>query len=976
MDCELTDGIPGIYSVTNSDNQGPYIQTFVDGTIDDGILTITSMGPRNVPNPEYDGVGGIKPKVVVRDYGFGAAAGSVTVGGVPMAIISWNDSTIIGTVDPGTETGQLVVTRGDNGKVSEIGVTVQVGRRPGSRVRIVNTGGSIQSAIDAAGVNDLILVAPGFYDEMLIMWKPVQIQGWGAGSTKINAIKAPPEKLVAWRQHVELLSSEYDLVDGQTTPVGGIVADALFSEEGAGILVLAKELGPSSFSNMDNRGARIDGFTITGADSGGGVVVNGYADYLDISNNRVISNSGFYGGGVRVGHPLLSYTHRNRVFYTDSDNDNIRIRYNHITQNGGLDGAGGGVSMCTGSDDYEVSENFICGNFTLQDGAGIAHFGKSNNGIIQDNNILFNENFNQGMTVNGGGVSIAGKPPFGCPIDPVSGVADPLCLADPNQSLSPGSGSVQILRNLIQGNSSGAGDGAGIRLNRINGLEVVKNLTQPNNWYTVDIINNMIVNNVASLAGGGISLQDTVRTRILHNTIANNDNTSTAGEAFSPGQPNQSNPQAGAGIVSRLHSNALAGFLPAGEAAFSDPELVDNILWHNRKFYFMVDDADPANVLNGLCPDINNSVGLNCTGGLQLYDDLAVLPLGSGLLTPFNSLMTDTTGYENKNNISTLPEFVAEYANGNRESTVTNPEGTTALQPVVAFDEGGNFIRLRYGPLTQTRIDNGQLYGDYHIQSISTAVDAGTDVGITDDFDHELRPSGLAVDIGADEVQQVALLITGKGKDLGDGSIVGLKPLDSPILHSEGGLNSIGSVGNIADPKNWFSVVTGNVTAALQNISAGLNPVSDSRSYLRSEEKKLADARGEFFALSQRLMRIQNNPAVSSSELLSVEKQLAEAKEVFAKEQQQFVHLQKDINNAETYLITAKDKLASLRDDPASSVKDLSYAERDVEKAARGLEKYQGKRLVSVLVLKLMLAVLLLSALAFSVKAWPRLKQK
>ena len=120
--------------------------------------------------------------------------------------------------------------------------------------------------------------------------------------------------------------------------------------------------------------------------------------------------------------------------------------------------------------------------------------------------------------------------------------------------------------------------------------------------------------------------------------------------------------------------------------------------------------------------------------------------------------MTDTTGYEKQNNISTPPEFAAEYINGNRESTITLPEGTTALQPVVAFDEGGNFIRLRFGPLTQARIDNGQLYGNYHIQSTSAAVDAGVNVGITDDFDRELRPSGAAVDIGADEVQQVQLL--------------------------------------------------------------------------------------------------------------------------------------------------------------------------------------------------------------------------
>mgnify|MGYP000455831918 CR=1 FL=1 len=76
-----------------------------------------------------------------------------------------------------------------------------------------------------------------------------------------------------------------------------------------------------------------------------------------------------------------------------------------------------GVGLHTGSDSYQVTDNFVCGNFTLADGAGIAHFGFShtdgNNGpvpLIKDNTVLFNENFNQGITVNGGGILVAGLP--------------------------------------------------------------------------------------------------------------------------------------------------------------------------------------------------------------------------------------------------------------------------------------------------------------------------------------------------------------------------------------------------------------------------------------------------------------------------------------------------------------------------------------------------------------------------------------
>ena len=63
--------------------------------------------------------------------------------------------------------------------------------------------------------------------------------------------------------------------------------------------------GNSRFGLGRNQGARVDGFTITGADTGGGIIVNGYASYLDISNNRVANNSGNFSGGIRVGHPLL-----------------------------------------------------------------------------------------------------------------------------------------------------------------------------------------------------------------------------------------------------------------------------------------------------------------------------------------------------------------------------------------------------------------------------------------------------------------------------------------------------------------------------------------------------------------------------------------------------------------------------------------------------------------------------------------------
>ncbi len=695
LDCEFPDATPRISNVnvqTNGVGGGPYIPTSggnnnarVSGN---QTIIITSPGLVDVPNPAYDGIGGTQPKTIQRDYGFGATqgTGTVTLGTVPLTISSWIDTSITATVSNNTPVGQiggsqLSVTR-NNGLSTITGVTVQVGLRQGAAVRSVPASYvSIQDAIDAAGANDLILIGPGNYEELVIMWKPVQLQGWGPGVVKINAVKSPAEKLLAWRNKVTdlITNGDVDLLPEQE--VGGGVPEpvTLFNEEGPGIIVLAKSNGPDRFGRNRNQGARIDGITITGADHAGGLIVNGYADYLDISNNRIITNNGVFGGGIRVGHPIL--TTIDGLDYADSQNDNIRIHHNHITQNSGLNEFGGGVSLCTGSDAYQLTDNFICGNFAQGGGGGIGHQGLSDGGLIARNTILFNESFQQGITVNGGGIVIAGGVPL-------SGAG----------SLSPGAGSLRIDANLIQGNAAGAGDGGGIRLVRINGQDVAGNPRNPSKWHTVDIFNNMIFNNVAALAGGGISLQDSARVNIVNNTIANNDSTATAGDAFAPGSPSASTPQP-AGIVSRAHSAQLAA-ASGMVGTFSNPLLQNDIIWHNRSFSFFLDDTtDPPTF--GLVPNVG-------TGEIPIYWDLAVLGT-TGTLTPLNSLLTGGAD----------PMFVAEYLNGDRGQTIMQPEITTSIQAPPAFDEGGNFIRLRFGPLTQTIYDTTLsewvLRGDYHI---------------------------------------------------------------------------------------------------------------------------------------------------------------------------------------------------------------------------------------------------------------------
>jgi hypothetical protein len=714
LDCEFPGGTPKVFSVSGPTG-GPYVQSTGQ------VLSIVSEGDVDVPNPLYNPNDPMPaPPTVARDYGFGTVPGTVTINGVPLQGVIWTAGSVSGTVAPGTTTGELRITRGDNGMSTLVGVTVTVGDVNGRLPIYVNAGGSIQDAIDLAQPNDLILVAPGRYDQLPIMWKPLRLQGWGAGSTIINAVKTPAEKLVAWRNKVQALvgSGAVDLLPGQA--VGGVTANEpglLNTEEGPGIMVLAKNASPASGGFGASPNARIDGFTITGADHGGGLFVNGYARFLEISNNHVVNNAGFYGGGIRIGHPA------DTLPGVDAQNDFITIHHNHIAENGGQGGAGGGVSINTGTTAYEITENFICGNFNLGYGGGIGHMGLSDGGIISYNTIAFNQTFDQGSYPTGGGIFVGGSQPAG-------------------GGLTDGSGSVAILGNLVQGNMAGAGDGGGIRLEGVNGTDVLFSPGNPANWYAVDVFNNMVVNNVTGLAGGGIALQDAVKTRIIHNTIADNDSTATGGLAFTAGNPNDSNPQP-AGLVARANSPALAALLGAG--SFSNPELKNNIIRHNRSFYFHVNTGvTPATYQ--LLPDVG-------AGDPPVFADLAVMG-APGALNPLNCVLTDATGHD-PSNTSADPLFVSEYTNG-ASNQILVPEVTTAISIAVAFDEGGNFIDVHFGPLALFNPATGFLFGDYHILGSSPARSLGDGSVVTAypllvfDYDGDSRPN-VSPDAGADQ---------------------------------------------------------------------------------------------------------------------------------------------------------------------------------------------------------------------------------
>ena len=217
-DCEYPDATPAIASVTSQDIAGPWVSAAGH------YLTINALGNKLVDNYGYSGPAAttvpFNQRMVNRHFGFGATAGTVTIGGVAASISGWSDTQIIATVPSGVpqcavqqqpqyggpaagdeRCGELVITTA-NAKKSIDTVVVTIG---GKTPTVLAPGQKIQSAIDSAQPGDLIIVPPGTYKEFVLMWKPVRLQGVGAASSIIDANTHPAGNLDPWRRQVDCL---------------------------------------------------------------------------------------------------------------------------------------------------------------------------------------------------------------------------------------------------------------------------------------------------------------------------------------------------------------------------------------------------------------------------------------------------------------------------------------------------------------------------------------------------------------------------------------------------------------------------------------------------------------------------------------------------------------------------------------------------------------------------------------------------
>lgn len=403
--------------------------------------------------------------------------------------------------------------------------------------------GPISDAIDAATAsagNDLVVVYPGVpdlvnprvnprgaYYENLILASPIKLQGVGPGSPDGtvggsiidgSSFDGDTAMIEVWRAKLASLT----WVGNQN------VAEA------AVITLLAQTT--SQYGSAYR--AAIDGFEIRGGiqqgqlnvvTQGGAIYAHAYVRYLMVTNNIIQSNSGSY-GSIRIGTPNLLAPD------DDQNNDFVRIIRNRILANGGTNLAGA-IGIFSGTANYDISYNDLCGNHSAEYGGAITVYGYSPNGNIHDNRVYYNQSYDEG-----GGIMITGQLP-----------------TTPG-ALSTGTGPTNVYNNLIQSNLSND-DGGGLRF-----------LMAGN--FPMNVYNNMIVNNVSTHEGGGIALNDAPNVRVYNNTIMKNLTTATA--ATSNGFP------APAGLSTSANSSLLQATLPAGSPVFSKPLLFNNIFFDNR----------------------------------------------------------------------------------------------------------------------------------------------------------------------------------------------------------------------------------------------------------------------------------------------------------------------------------------------------------------------------------------------------------
>jgi hypothetical protein len=699
--------------------------------------------------------------LTIDGQGFGTS-GQVRMSGVGSALptTSWTDRHIDVTVNGNNiAAGPHTLTVTNNtGATSTNGLTFHVVKGsynptilevgPTKTYKVIQAALEKAATLPANNQNALVVVYPttpsdftplGAYYENIIIHSPVKVQGVGPGGVRPDGtfvLGTTIDGRFFW-QTTSVAETNGNTDADTTEPYllawENLVASLTFVGDpeppiGQTVTVLA----PTTTTYKSSYKPAVDGFTISGGESrdfpanisevGGGAIVEkpatdelpgqaavqggafflyNHANNFQITNNVVQGNQGAF-GSIRVGTAYATAA--------DGPNHNydIAISHNRIFANGGTN-LGGAITLFSDANNYSVDNNEICGNHSTEYGGGISHFGLTTGGRIHHNKIMLNQSVDEG-----GGIMIGGElPAIG--------------------SLSKGSGAVTIDHNYI-GDNLGGDDGGGIRF-----------LMSGN--FPSSVNDNMITNNVSAHEGGGIALDDAPNVRIVNNTIAKNVSTATA--------PTSNGMPAPAGISTTRNSKLLQATLGAGADIFSNPLVLNNILYDNRAGSWSAGGV----------------IGIGAPGDLTPINfwDLGTGD-NSGKIEPHYSLIGSPA-----NPVNALQGYTDTPADHNvvvAPSVATSDQifgaGAVAQKRVydthISVSPWRTYFRFRPSAIVAIDLPENVL-GDYHLRGAGSQANNtgssgpisyhGVNVAVpTTDIDDQARPSAGndRVEIGADEI--------------------------------------------------------------------------------------------------------------------------------------------------------------------------------------------------------------------------------
>ena len=640
-------------------------------------------------------------------FGATQGTGKVTLSGIPVTVSNWSDTKITFSVPSSIPVGanQLVVTSA-NGKSSINGLSFQVLPSNTSNNQVYEVGPGrtyavIQDALDAAAA------FKGTSNNRHV-WVVVY-----PGQPDLSSPRANPRG--AYYENLIVTSPVVLQGVGPGSPVGSVPGSIIDGSAFGGDTALA-----------DVWRARMD--TLAPQDPNTGVAIpswvgnpniyEGQTIYLlalrtnQYSNSNNIAIDGFdLRGGDQMGQ--ANTVAQGGAIFANAYINSLQITNNLIENNSGTYGS---VRIGTPdlpdeqNDRVTIAHNRIIANAGTNLAGGIGLFAGSERYEVAYNDICGNFSAEYGGGIShyglspmgsihdnriyfnqsydeGGGILIAGA----LPVDPAANYGAP--------NGPQGSGPVDIYNNLVQSNLSND-DGGGIRF-----LMAGR--------FNMNVYNNMIVNNVSTHEGGGISLNDAPTVNIYNNTIMKNQTTATA--LTSTGIP------APAGLSTSVNSTQLQQTLPGSFAQFSNPVLFNNIFWDNRAG----------------SRGIGTVFGLGLGGAFDIYNwDMGVAGAGvTYTLAPTNSIFQATRGT----------------ATSATNQVGINPLVIQTYDTVVTFQNWRTNTNFIGAAMVAMDLPATLLVGDYHIQSVSPAINAGTSTGAPAyDYDNEARVA--PIDIGADEI--------------------------------------------------------------------------------------------------------------------------------------------------------------------------------------------------------------------------------